>query len=161
MKRDDLKRDDVTCDDVELALVDGPLSPEADRHLQSCLTCQASAAVLQAAELDPPTPVERAVVATFAGRLSTAWRARAAQRRVARGAAGYGAAAAIGALAASMFFLFHPAEAPVPDVAPVAPVALAQADVSLDEWVSDETVTAEDSEFFDVSWPAVSEGDSQ
>lgn len=158
----------MTCDDVELALSEQPpaLSAEAFAHLATCASCQQTARLLEVASSPELSAEERAGLAQLPVRALTAWRAEEARRFSLRRLSGYAVAAALGALVASgvASLRLNTGLTVGPAVVAETSVTLGEPFATTPEWDSsadDETTAADESAFFDVSWPALTEGEVQ
>ncbi len=158
----------MQCEDAEVLLSEMPEAPSAElaEHLAGCASCRQTATVLGLASLPEPTALERAALSQVPLRAHQAWRVKEARRFSVQRFAGYALAAGLGALVASASFLSFRAPDPVL-TQPVSAVEQRPAEAVTDvaEWdVGDDGLTAsadDESAFFDVSWPSLTEGEAQ
>ncbi len=143
----------MRCEDVELELLEPPISSEVQRHLDECPSCQAFARELgqvsDAAALAPLGTADRAALSTVADGVWSAWH-RSPSRRSSW--FGYAAAAGVGALvAATGFWVVRP----VREVVIERPSPIAQV------MENDDPNLSSDDVFFEVTWPDLSDGDGE
>ncbi len=155
----------MTCEEIELALSERPpaLTPEVAEHLTTCASCRQTAQLLSLARLPELSAVEVSGLAQLPGRSLGAWRAQETRRFSLRRFAGYAVAAAIGALVASGVTSFRLTGTTALEAQPpYAAATLALGETEFDFGTGDDDLfTSDETEFFDVSWPALDEGEAQ
>lgn len=144
------------CEDAELALLEPPLSADVERHVATCVSCQAFARdlgqVIAAATPAPLTPAEQVALASVPSRTLAQWERRQSAPKPSW--LGYALAAGAGALLASAGFWTVRPVREVPVERPTAPIEIAARDPEEPNLQADEG-------FFEVTWPDLSEGENQ
>ena len=158
----------MQCDDAEIELSEEPktYSAELAEHLKGCASCQQTARVMELAALPEPTALERSALTQLPLKTHLAWRSQEARRFSVQRVAGYALAAGVGAMVASAGFLSFHTRAPLVTEPAQHTVMRQQAPVPPfdSDWdTSDDGPAAADDEtpFFDVSWPSLTEGEQQ
>ena len=158
----------MQCEDAEVLLSEMPEAPsgELNEHLAGCRSCRQTATVLGLASLPEPTALERAALSQLPLRAHQAWHVKEARRFSVQRVAGYALAAGLGALVASASFLSFRAPDPVlPQQVKAVEQRPAETLGEDPDWdVGDEGLAApadDETAFFDVSWPSLTEGEEQ
>jgi hypothetical protein len=148
----------MTCEDFELELGAPTLSAAARAHLEGCATCQDSYEVVALAALPDVTAAEREALLGLSTGALRRWRATERRRERLSRIIGLTLAAGLGAVvAAGVMWKLRPAVTQ-PTVQPVA-ATTDMAEPVVPDWTSDGFNPGDDEVFWEVSWPALTEGD--
>lgn len=146
----------LTCEDAELMLseMSEPRSGGLERHLQTCQSCHQSAQLFSLAALPQPAAFEHAKLSQLTALTLNAFRSAEKTRSRLQRLFGYAAAAGLGALLASGAALVNGQQR-------ASDAALAANDAVFAGLQTGEDELADDFVSYEVSWPAITEGEER
>ncbi len=160
----------LTCEDAELILseMSEPRSVELERHLQTCQSCRQSAQLFSLAALPQPAAYEHAKLSQLPALTLNAFRTAEKTHSRFQRLIGYAAAAGLGALVASAAMLSMRAPQVPEHTAPMvnsqqraSDATLAANDAVFAGLQTGEDELADDFVSYELSWPAITEGEEQ